>query len=715
LDRTQGWLVSFRSRGEVVGRAGYYFSRLRELGLREGLEQARSLATAKTATVLHKTYDRYFRRDVTEADILRISGFKTRQDCASHFRSRSLPVLSVFDKTADDFRRRFPQQAAELIATAENILSHRIDLLGSGLIDLNRINSESVIQADGSLVHNKMRLGYLPWHTDFKSGVSWNPSTYYKEARYGHLSGVDVKVPWELSRSHHLLTLGQAYYLTGNNTFCEEFIRQIADWIERNPCRYGINWACTMDVGIRAVNWIWAFFFFRESPVITDEFVLRFLASLYAHAAFIRSNLEFRVAWIDGVRRRLNSNHYLSDIVGLLYIAVIFPEFHLSEDVLFATGELETELFEETTPDGVDYEHSTSYHRLVLELFLSAFNLLRLNGSTIGKAAEERLIKMAEFVADYSRTDGSAPQIGDGDNGRLHPLSIRPANDHSYIPIVAATLFSSKTLQSARPDPEGWWWCGSSNDDSTPARSSRGYTDAGFYIMRSAAANIFICAAEVGMRGLGSHSHNDHLSFEYWADGHAWVVDPGTYLYTPNPEARNYFRSTAAHNTVRIDGLEINPFDSNSLFQMSNSARITIRKWETAEDHDELEAEHTGYRRLDRGVTHRRRFSFEKSSEQLVIEDSFEGSGIHKFEWFFHLGPDVAAWQEESVFEMEAGGQRLSLRFDGAELTFEISEGWYSPSYGIRQPNQVIIARTETTAPSVRVVIEPRKTKRREC
>jgi uncharacterized heparinase superfamily protein len=281
---------------------------------------------------------------------------------------------------------------------------------------------------------------------------------------------------------------------------------------------------------------------------------------------------------------------------------------------------------------------------------------------------------------------------------------------------VTAALFSSKNLQSAKLDPEAWWWCGSRCEQyPSDERSSSGYTDAGFYIMRSAATNIFVCAAEVGMHGLGSHSHNDHLSFEYWANGHAWIVDPGTYLYTPDPTARNYFRSTAAHNTVRIDGLEINPFDSMGLFQMSNSARITVRKWEATEDHDELEAEHTGYVRLEHGIIHRRRFRFEKSSEQLVIEDSFDGSGVHKFELFFHLAPDVGVSQEESVFEMEAGGQRLGLRLEGTALTCRISEGWFSPSYGIRQPIQVIAASTEAEAPSVRVVIENRKTKSREC
>ncbi len=112
------------------------------------------------------------------------------------------------------------------------------------------------------------------------------------------------------------------------------------------------------------------------------------------------------------------------------------------------------------------------------------------------------------------------------------------------------------------------------------------------------------------MRGFGSHSHADILGFEYWANGRSWIVDPGSYLYTPDPEARNLVRSTESHNTVRIDGEEINPFDPDQLFQMSDHARVRVHEWNSQSDRDLLELEHTGYLRLKKAVGHRRRFDF---------------------------------------------------------------------------------------------------------
>src|SRR4029078_552846 len=124
--------------------------------------------------------------------------------------------------------------------------------------------------------------------------------------------------------------------------FAHEFVLQVGDWIDSNPCHRGVNWSCTMDVGIRAVNWIWAFHFFRKSDNMDGPFTLKLVTSLYEHARFIRQNLEYQTVFVEGARRRLNSNHYLSNLAGLLYIALLFPELGLGTDAEFAQSELET-------------------------------------------------------------------------------------------------------------------------------------------------------------------------------------------------------------------------------------------------------------------------------------------------------------------------------------------------------------------------------------
>jgi uncharacterized heparinase superfamily protein len=658
----------------------YYLRRVRELGLREATHQARDILIQGTSRTLTHICDRYFRSDPSEREILNLCGLESPVEFLAHFRMRRTPAFFLatdFRSSLGDFSSQFPSQKEAIIGEADRLMQHQVDLLGSGLTDLNAFKKKSNAS------------GYLPWHFDFKSGMGWNPSVYYRTIRYGNQPGVDVKVPWELSRFHHLIRLGQAYRLSSDESYARESIRQISDWIDGNPVRYGVNWSSTMDVAIRAVNWIWALYLVMDSPSLSPDLFLKVLTSLYAHATYIRSNLEYREAWIDGAKRRLNSNHYLSNLIGLLYISILFPELRLDDDRRFSSSELEVELFEETLPDGTDYEHSTSYHRLVFEMFLSGFFLLELNGQPIGGATRERLERMARFVGDYMRVDGTAPQIGDSDDGRLHPLSVRNHDDHRYLSFIEGIH-----------DPEHWWWFGSKPPLRLKAeRSSQAFSGSGFYIMQSQTAHVFISAATVGMHGLGSHSHNDQLSFEYSTPGGAWIVDPGSYVYTPDPHARNLFRSTAYHNTVCIDGSEINPIPEGQLFQLSNQARISVYEWTAGTSHDVLDVEHTGYLRLNDPVRHRRRFELEKTSGTLSIVDSFEGRGIHTLEWFFHAEPSVQVQRDGSTFVLEKESSRLVVEFHRFSIEGEIIEGWYSPSYGVRHRAPVIVLRAKTAVP----------------
>jgi uncharacterized heparinase superfamily protein len=681
----------------------YYLRRFRELGLREGSQQARQIMANRALRICGRLYDRYVRVDPDDAYVLKLCGFTSSAEFGRHFRQRTTPRFFNPNVAArlDEFRSSFPDETLNLIRRADLVMNHTFDLLGSGPVNLDALKNGDmpVVGRNGQITSKAQPIGYLPWHTDFKSHTIWDPSLYYKTIGYGNLAGVDVKVPWELSRFQHLLVLGQAYLLSKNEDYAKEFTRQIRDWIDTNPCRYGVNWSCTMEVGIRVVNWIWAFYYFREAPSLDDAFLLKFIRSIYLHAQFIRSNLEFRTGWVNGKERRLNSNHYLSDLVGLLYISVLFPEFHLNNDKSFAAAELELELFEQTSADGTDYEHSTSYHRLVLEIFLSGFLLLKVNGHTIGGAVRERLHRMGTFVCDYLRADGTAPQIGDSDDGRLHPLAQRPPLDHRYLLQVAADLLDRTELCQGPMDPEVWWWTGSSTRGATPQRQSCAYPDGGCYIMRDAKVHVFVSAATVGMCGFGSHSHNDLLSFEYWYDGNALIVDPGTYVYTPDPTARNLFRSTSSHNTVRIDDVEINPMEDRQLFQMRDLAKVVIHEWLPGQQIDVFDAEHSGYARLPGLVHHRRQFKLNKTSGELFISDLVQGSGSHLVEWFFHLHPDVVVEQQASTFILTVGKKTFRLVTSDPGVNATIVEGSYSPSYGIREKAAVIVFRTQCSVP----------------
>ena len=596
----------------------YYLHRAREQSFRETLNQARSLAAGRARAALQPMYDRWFRSDPSKEDVLKQSGFGSAAELAHALKTRQWP---------------------ELLWRSDGVTG----------------------EAD--------QVSLRSWHTDFNSGYVWDSSTHYSRVPLSPSPGADIRMVWEWSRCHQFVILGQAYRLTKNERYAQQFTTQLLDWIRQNPCRYGVNWASPMEAGIRAINWLWAFSLMRTSAAVDDNFVLEFLTSMNTHAEFIRSNLEYREAYVHGRRRRLNSNHYLCDLAGLLSIGLLVPELRLAGDSEFAERELEIELFEQTTADGVDYEHSTSYHRFVLEIFQYSFRLMETFGRETNPRAEERLRRMNEFLAACRHPDGTLPQIGDNDSGRLLP--------------------------------------GLEIEGSSVSGQSSAFRDAGFYVMRGADSHVVISAARPGMEGLGSHSHNDLLSFEYWWDGQAWVVDPGTFAYLGDREARNWFRSTAAHNTVRVDREEINPYHPEAIFQMVDRAGVEVLAWETGELRDLLEAAHTGYV-MTNSVRHRRRFELEKRSGRLSIHDRLQGSGTHTFEWFFQIHPDVHVERLDAGFLLGARGHRVRLQMNCGDCKLTSIPGWYSPAYGVRQPATTIVAAVSSIVPlEATTVIEP--------
>ncbi len=205
--------------------------------------------------------------------------------------------------------------------------------------------------------------------------------------------------------------------------------------------------------------------------------------------------------------------------------------------------------------------------------------------------------------------------------------------------------------------------------------------------MRNGNDYMIISAGEVGTAGLGNHKHNDVFSFELSSQGETFIIDPGTYIYTPDKTSRNLFRSTAYHNNLQINGREINEIPKNELFGMREKAYPKVLKWESNEDKDIFEAEHCGYQ----PITHRRRIVFDKKKKSWTINDFLKGNGQHLVEIYFHLAPNVKAKLKENRIELIGFKNNLSLSFLGeTKLNHEILNGFVSPSYGLKKKSSII-------------------------
>lgn len=465
----------------------------------------------------------------------------------------------------------------------------------------------------------------VEWRRDPRSGYLW-PLDYHRDLILQRSDGSDVRVVWELNRLGHLLRIQNS----------AEFLSQLRSWHEQNPYGRGPNWNCAMEVALRAINILAAFERLRKSPEFDPEGLIFLLTLLQLHGRFISINLEFSYI--------ATSNHYLSDVAGLLWLEVMLPELDEADDWHdLALPAMLREMKKQVLADGADFESSTGYHRFVLELFLYSFMLCREHGRQIDQEYWRKLHQMLEYVKAYIRPDGLAPLIGDTDGGQVLPFHNYSGDDHAYILDIGAEVLNAPEFKF-------------------PQEKSKAFPDAGIYIMRSSDSYLCFNASGAGIHGRGSHGHNDALSIEVSAAGRAFIVDPGTYIYTGDLEMRHAFRSTAYHSTVKIDNEEQNTTYVSMPFVIGNEAQPRVLEWESYQNYDKVVAEHYGYRRLESPVTHRRTVAFSKRECSWQIEDEFFGSGEHEFEVWFHFAPGLSLTVREAEVEARAGDVALTVR-----------------------------------------------------
>jgi hypothetical protein len=588
-------------------------------------------------------------------------------------------------------RASAPARAAETLRQAERVLGHEFDLLGSG--SFRPVDPDRPAKANG----------YAPidWTLDPVRNARFRNDVPYKDWKLFEMRppNGDIKFPWELARAQHLPLLGQAWLLSRDSRFAVEIFDQIDDFAEANPVGVGVNWTCTMDVAIRAANWAIALALVGDCDVVPDVRRQTAYAHLFEQGRFAFQNLENLY--------EVTSNHFLSNVVGLHVLAAEFagtPQAKAWD--AFCRKALEEEIVVQVNPDGSDYESSVPYHRLVTELFLASARLAQFQGRPLSAGYNVKLGTMLDFLRGVQRPDGLMPVIGDADDGRFHiftdyGLWNRQDARHLYAP--AALTLGRADLLALAGEAGRWeaiWWGFSLAEAKVGSAAApdeaKLYADIGVAVARRGGSYLAVTNGRVGTKGFGNHKHNELLGFEWHVAGAPVVIDAGSYVYTSDFDARNGFRSTAAHNTLAIDGAEQNDFKPEWLFRMFETAEPEHLLFEAGE-RVVYEGRHKGFLRTPAQAEHRRRFTFDPALDALEIVDRVEGASTaaHRLSWRFLLAPGVAVEPREGhVLLAPPNGARL--RFDHPpELKPAVVDAWASPSYGVREPTRALDLATD--------------------
>ena len=558
-------------------------------------------------------------------------------------------------------------------------------------------------------------LGQPPrWNRDPKTGIE-APLVHGKSLDTSNPDVVgDIRYLREPNRHLHLVTLAQAYALTGKRKYFATLAEHLESWFIACPPRLGPNWSSPLEAAVRLINWsiAWQLLGARILEEQAD-FRSRWLNSVYEHAEFIR-------AWLSS---RASAAEILGEGAGLFIAGLTWPHWEMSR-AWVATGKavLEREGLARVAPDGVSRAQAVATQQFMLDLKLLGLLAGKANGQWFSPDYESRAEAMLDYLACIMDSGGNVPRFGDADDAYVTRLAVQLPCPYRSLLATGALLFrrGDFKVKAGELDDKTRWLLGPKAEEQyrdldvektrLPLRQT--FPEGGYYVLgcdydTPCEIRLVADAGPLGERHDAAHGHADALSFTLSVGGQEFLIDPGTYAYHSRERWRQYFRGTSAHNTLRVDGADQSVQAGGFLWLKRANAGCSL--WLSSAHKDCLEAWHDGYVRLDDPVKHRRLIELDKAARRVRIEDTLQMEEDHEIELFFHCHELCQVQPIDHGFVIRRGEQSITLSLPQADKarielyrgSLSPMAGWVSRSFDIREPASTIAWQARLTGPTV--------------
>jgi hypothetical protein len=579
-------------------------------------------------------------------------------------------------------RDRFPQATSDARARADNVVAGRYDLLGYRGLTFNFSQATAAID----------------WHRDPVHGRR-APQRFWSRVPYLDPACGDHKVIWELNRHQHWLTLGRAYWLTGELRYRDRCVFELTSWLDANPPLTGINWASMLELGLRSLSWLWMLAFFADDGALDESpWIVDLLLAVDRQLTQIERNLSYYFS---------PNTHLLGEALALYVAGRSLPELRRSpQRETLGRRVLFEEISRQIAPDGGHCELSTHYQRYTLDFYLLALIVARITEDVAVAEFEQAVARLACATRLLADDQGRLPHLGDDDGGALFPIAGRAPDDVRDSLAVAAALLGQPDLEIGPPPEETCWLLASPGLAPNPRQSSvkrarlrrsGALTDTGYYVSRSGRGDHLV--VDGGAHGYmnAGHAHADALSLSLTVAGTPFLVDPGTGCYTVDTAIRDRLRSSHMHNTLVIDGRSQSI--ARGPFSWRHTATSRVRRWRTHGAFDYFEGEHDGYAPLE----HRRHILMLRG-DLLVVADLVRGPGRHTAAVHWHVDPQwtVQSRGHSVMFRTERMCCQLAVPIGNVEQFTADPEsglGWHAPVYGNLRPMTSLRITCDTSWP----------------
>lgn len=532
--------------------------------------------------------------------------------------------------------------------------------------------------------------------TDWRYGKKW-PNQYYKKYVFYEKKNIpyDVKFPWELSRFHYLVpVLAWQWASQCDHNMLDQIFSLLTRWRKDNPLAHSVNWY-PMEASMRAINLVVMLDFVRllwkrewEYSAILKKIAQQLQIMIFEHGRFIWENREFT---------DVRGNHFTANLVALLLAANALGKTETEQErwQTYAVKWLDKEVQLQFCSDGVNFEKSCGYHKLVLELFLLAAIARERIGMPFSQEAKTPLANAACYSDAITRPDGLAANFGDTDDAILLPFNLDRPRSHGQAVELARAFFEDDLGTFVFEDSDRLaplFLLGQTRPrQPVPKKIERiTFTAGGYVVVRHQTTGFFfmVDVGEVGMAGRGGHGHNDLLSFELCINGQSIVVDSGCSGYTADLKKKTLYRSTTSHATVCLFDEEIARFSGH--WRICDDAHPLDVEVTVDEGKIIIRAGHDGYDRIDKGMRIWRRFEILPQDQMVdVIDEIYVTCDEALASWAFPIGYLEAVSVDPSKIKL---GKDRNVTVD-SEQSLSFANSLFSSGYGHEIIGRTLVAR----------------------
>ena len=493
-----------------------------------------------------------------------------------------------------------------------------LDTLDGDKQYLQRFDIEGLVNNEVELLHEKHWLDLSNWSINGATTHLWLFNLQYME---------------------YLVPLAIEYVNSKNESYYQKIKEYITSWMS---CFSGIGgdaWE-PYAISLRIPNWLIVMDLLKLRLEKDTEFVLMLSESIYRQYNYLKYSTE----------THLLGNHYFENLKCLIICSIIYDE---KPEIKKYIKLFDEQLKEQILPDGMHYERSFMYHRIIMEDVLRI--ILILQQTDVESAFLSRCVntfkKMCEvengFEKDIKRT-----------------LLFNDAGDN-VAKSATALLNSAKKLGLYNANRQ----------------SIAELPYAGYYKYESDRIKMIIDCGVIGPDYIPGHGHCDCLSYELFVDRVPILVNSGTYQY--QDVKREYFRSTRAHNTIAVGNCE-----QSQCWGEHRVAR-RVHNIEVKKTKDIFSGQCTFWN----GKRAKRDICINDNS--IIITDGSKNAGDTYIESFIHFAPDCSVERVNAtkyIIKSTQISKSIMLTVESGEVNYfkDKERFYYSEDFGQYVPIEAI-------------------------